>query len=86
MGPFLIAMGVFMALLLAVSLQIVQIVKRLLGFGIATSGDDGGWDSADHLFYYNGERPDERTGQWKRDQWSGIRTGRGLQQLHVWQD
>ena len=86
MGPFLIAMGVFMVVLLAASLQLVQIGKRLLGVGVAPPADDGGWTSADHLFYYNGERPDERTGQWKSDQWPGCRAGRGLQQWHVWKD
>ena len=86
MGPFLILMGAFMVVLLAASLQIVQIGKRLFGRGTASFADDGGWTSADHLFYYNCERPDEQIGQWKRAQWSGSRTGRGLQQLHVWKD
>ncbi len=86
MGPFLIAMGVFMVVLLAASLQLVQIGKRLFGLGVALPADDGGWTSADHLFHYNGERPDERTGQWKSDQWPGCRAGRGLQQWQVWKD
>ncbi|MDG1898155.1 MAG: A24 family peptidase [Fuerstiella sp.] len=86
MGPFLIVMAVFMVILLAASLQVVQIGKRLFGFGNSLPVDDGGWTSADHLFYYNGERPDEQAGQWKRDQWSGSRAGRAMQQQHVWKD
>ena len=86
MGPFLLVMAVFMAVLLAASLQIVQIIKRLFGFGMVSTANDGGWTSADHLFYYNGERPDEQTGQWQRDQWAGSLAGRGLKQIHDWKD
>ena len=85
MGPFLILMAVFMVVLLAASLQLVQILKRLLGIETAPQGGaDEEWSSADHLSYYNGERPDEQTGQWSLDQWPGARAGRGLKRLHDW--
>ncbi len=84
MGPFLILMAVFMVVLLAASLQLVQVIKRMLGLG--SFGHDHGddWSSADHLSYYNGERPDEQTGLWQKDQWPGTRSGRGLLRFHDW--
>lgn len=85
MGPFLILMAFFMVVLLAASLQLVQIIKRMLGFGHSDfMPEDGGWTSADHLSYYGSERPDEQTGQWPREQWPGSRAGRGLRYWHDW--
>ena len=84
MGPFLVLLAALMTVLLATSLQLVQIVKRLFGFGEANEAEAAGWNSADHLSYYNSERPDEQTGQWSRDQWDGCRSGRGLLREHNW--
>lgn len=84
MGPFLALMLLFMIVLLAGSLQLVQLIKRLVGLGLPDEFDDGGWSSADHLSYYNSERPDEQTGLWQVDQWPGVRAGRGLQREHNW--
>lgn len=86
MGPILCLMGVFMVATLAVSLQTVQVIKRLLGIPLAGEGDDQDvvWTSADHLAYYNAERPDEQTGQWNRPIWPGCRSGRGLSASHQW--
>jgi len=85
MGPILLLLGVLMVFLLGASLQLVQIVKRVLG--IATFGSDqeeDEWTSADHLSYYTCERPDEQTGEWSREQWPGARAGRGLKHYHGW--
>lgn len=86
MGPLLFVMGFVAILSLAASLSFVHLVKKLLGLstGDDDSDDDGGWSSADHLSYYNAERPDEQTGQWSRDQWPGARAGRGLKPSHDW--
>ena len=85
MGPLLILMGIGGACSLAVMLYVVQIGKRLLGFEHGEFDDDGGWSSADHLTYYNAERPDEQTGQWPTEhQWPGARSGRGLRPYHDW--
>ena len=87
MGPLLIPMAILMVLLLTVSLQLVQLGKRLLGFGGGYADiDDGGWTSADHLAYYNGERPDEQTGNWPTPQWPGSRAGRGLKPYQDWRN
>lgn len=86
MGPLMVPIGVFMVSCLFVSLQLVQLIKRLLG--IPLYGDPGltevPWSSADHLMYYNGERPDEQTGQWPRTEWPGSRAGRGQSATHRW--
>ena len=84
LGPALIVVGLTMALSLAVILQLVQIIKRLLGFSSDYAIEDELWSSADHLAYYNSERPDEQTGQWSREQWTGCRSGRGLTPYHNW--
>lgn len=86
MGPFVPLMGLSMFVSLLASLQLIQIVKRLLGFSSKTVPGlgDGGWSSADHLFYYNSERPDEHTGLWDRAGWPGARSGRGLGNYHQW--
>ena len=86
MGPFvpLMALGMFVSLL--ASLQLIQIVKRVLGFSTLPAGqsDDEGWSSADHLSFYNSERPDDQTGQWNRPLWPGSRAGQGGAHYHQW--
>lgn len=87
LGPVFLVFVVVLVLLLAASLQLVYLLKKL--FGLETAEplfDDGGWSSADHLQYYNSERPDEQTGQWKRESWSGCRSGRGLGHQHRWRN
>jgi len=66
----------------------VQIVKRLFGFSTGTDDDpgEGGWSSADHLSYYNSERPDDQTGQWTRPLWPGGRAGQGTSHYHQWRN
>ncbi len=85
MGPFLVAMVLLMVILLAASLLLVQLIKRALGISLHQLEDDE-WSSADQLGYASQERPDEQTGQWRIDQWPGSRSGRGLQQTHVWKN
>ena len=86
MGPFVPLMGIFMFLSLVACLQVIQLVKRLCGFvPLKIAGpQDGGWSSADHLSFYNSERPDEQTGQWNRASWPGGRAGQGLANYHHW--
>ena len=83
MGTFLLVTIVLMVFFLAVSLQFVQIIKRMLGISFEHDEEDE-WSTGDHLMYYGQERPDEQTGQWPIPQWQGNRTGRGLKQQHDW--
>jgi len=85
LGPMLIAMALAMVVLLAVSLQLVQFLKKL--FGLRTDFDvleEEVWSSADQIQYENSERPDDQTGQWPRDVWEGRRAGQGLGHSHRW--
>lgn len=85
MGPMIPLMAVVMFVSLVASLQLVQSVKRLLGFAPAPArADEGAWTSADHLFYYNGERPDLQTNQWAPPLWPGNRAGMGTSGYHRW--
>jgi len=86
MGPFVPLMGIILFVALIASLLLIQVFKRLLGFNLATDGntDDGAWSSADHLTYYNSERPDVQTGQWPQSTWPGGRSGQGLANYHNW--
>lgn len=85
MGPFVPFMALFMFVSLVASLQLIQIVKRLLGFSsVQVESDQGGWTSADHLMFYNGERPDDQSGQWSRPTWPGARAGQGGANYHQW--
>lgn len=88
MGPVLLVMGLFMTVALVLSLQLVQLVKKLLGIPLyhETSEQADVWTSADHLNYYNSEKPDEQTGQWSRTLWPGSRAGRGLSSYHQWRN
>jgi leader peptidase (prepilin peptidase) / N-methyltransferase len=110
MGPLIPLMAVFMIVSLAGSLQLVRIVKTLLGaappeFPMGFSdleevrllrrwlrlpvhdrmiAPPDGWTSADHLTYYNSERPDVQVSQWPREIWPGVRAGQGLAPYHSW--
>ncbi len=86
MGPVLGVIAVFMTSSLVVCLQLLQIMKRLLGIPLHPPdvAPEDIWTSADHLFYYNNERPDEQTGQWSVTQWPGSRSGRGQAGYHNW--
>lgn len=86
MGPFVPLMGLFLFISLIACLQLIQLLKRLFGFVDKSDSTtrDGGWSSADHLTYYNSERPDEQTGQWNQPRWPGGRAGQGLANYHQW--
>lgn len=87
LGPVFVLFVAVLIVLLAVSLQLVHMVKKLLGLQTPDPFfDDGGWSSADHLQYYNSERPDEQTAQWRTEMWAGRRSGRGLSQYHQWKN
>ncbi len=84
MGPILLVMGVGMTLSLAVLLQFVQIVKRLLGISAVDDPVADSWSSADHLSYYNSQHPDAGSDPWRHHSWPGIRSGRGRSHYDRW--
>jgi hypothetical protein len=69
---------------MAVMLWTIYMVKKMLGLTGPEFVTSDEWSSADHLSYYGAECPDEQTGQWRRTQWPGRRSGRGLLHYHNW--
>ncbi len=86
LGVMLFAVGLVMMVGMAVLLALSQLIKRMLGITGPELQAESHWSSADHLSYYNAERPDEQTGQWSRPQWPGSRTGRGQGPGHDWRN
>lgn len=88
MGPLLFPMAILMVAALVLSLLLVQVLKRMLGIPLRESEEPvaPAWTSADHLFFYNGERPDGQTCLWTRDEWPGSRSGRGLLPGYRWRN
>ncbi|MEZ6128220.1 MAG: prepilin peptidase [Planctomycetaceae bacterium] len=86
MGPLLLPLALIGAFLMGASLYAIQLLKRAFGFSSVDLQDPHDWNSADHLAYYNSERPDEQTGQWPKEQWPGCRAGRGLRNFHDWKN
>src|SRR5581483_10353130 len=58
LGLFVPAMGVLMCVLLFLSLQMMQGLKRLLGIAEEPIELDEGWESGDQLFHFAGEQAD----------------------------
>lgn len=87
MGPLLFPMAILMVAALVLSLLLVQLLKRILGIPLYGMEEPAAaWTSADHLFFYNSERPDVQTCLWTRDEWPGSRAGRGLLPGHRWRN
>jgi leader peptidase (prepilin peptidase)/N-methyltransferase len=81
LGPVLLFMAILMTLLLAVSLQLSQLLRKLLGWTPATAPeiiDDG------IPMIYPADKSDPAAGQWPRELWPGIRSGQGLHANHQW--
>ncbi len=83
-GLALFGLGLVMMGSMAVLLQIMKSVKRLLGINEPNFETGCDWTSADHLSYYGSERPDVESGLWPLPQWPGGRSGRGLAYYHDW--
>lgn len=86
MGPLFLLLMLSMVVILAASLQLVELGKRILGIKEgADVSDDGGWSSADHLSYYNRKLPDAQVGKWPRkSEWPGVNSGKGTLRLYRW--
>jgi leader peptidase (prepilin peptidase)/N-methyltransferase len=88
-GPLVFVLAFIMLLAMAVSLYFMQLVKRMLGIPLGTTPryewvED--WTSADQLTHHSGERIDVQQGQWKRPQWDGANSGRGLTHDQQWRN
>ncbi len=82
MGPFVLLMGLFMFVMLFVSLHLSQIVRKLLGFRAADPGAEPVDDGIPVI--YPSDRSDPGAGQWDRPLWPGQRAGQGLAGYSRW--
>lgn len=86
LGVGIIFAGAAMAVMLFLSLSLLQVVKRMLGISMYYEEEVGEWTSADTLTYLAGEKVNEDQGQWPRDGWEGTKAGRGQRQEQIWRD
>lgn len=85
LGPLIPAMGLIMAVMLALTLLVMQGVKRLLGIPLYPEpGWIEQWTSADQLAYFAGQTPDLSQGQWRTKPWPGESSGRGTVFYERW--
>jgi len=84
LGPILPFMGLFMAVMLFVTLYLMQGVKKLLGIPLYQDDWYEEWTSADQLAFYAGENRDQQQGNWRKTNWQGTDSGRGLAQEETW--
>ena len=86
-GPLVLVFAVFMAVMLAVSLLLMQFAKRLLGIQLYPEEWIEGWTSADQLTHFAGENVDAHQGRWRTEEcheWLGTSTGRGTAYEQQW--
>lgn len=86
MGPLFLVLMLSMVVILAASLQLVELGKRLLGISDDSDiPEDGEWSSADHLSYYHRKLPNSEVGKWPRkSEWPGVNSGKGTLRLYRW--
>lgn len=85
LGPFLPLLVVFMAAMLYLTLQAMQLLKRLLGFPLYPEAEwEERWTSADQLFHFSGEQVDQQQGRWRTESWPGSLSGRGQSFERQW--
>lgn len=85
LGPLIPVMGVLMAVMLFVTLQFTQLMKRLLGIPLYEEEWVSDWRSADQLIFFEGENVDDQQGRWRHaDRWAGIDAARGRAVEHIW--
>lgn len=89
LGVLVVIFAVVVPVLLAGCLQLVQLVKRLLGIPLSTEPQPEWieeWRPADQLMYQAAENVDDFQGQWQPDRWPGTDSGRGMTQEREWRD
>lgn len=84
LGPLVPITAVCGIVMLAGSLQLVQLGKRALGIPMYPSDTVEEWTSADQLSFLAGETVDVRQGQWRTNDWPGTLSGRGVAHEDVW--
>jgi len=86
LGLLVPLMGVVMAIMLYVTLQMLQLLKWMMGIPLYPETPQwvGEWRSADQLWYVSGENVDDQQGRWRVQQWDGSLSARGLAVEQRW--
>jgi leader peptidase (prepilin peptidase)/N-methyltransferase len=86
LGPLLPFVGVFMVLMLIVTLAMVQGIKWILGIPLFPDDFYEEWTSGDQLFHFAGDLRHAEQVQKARTQsaWSGELAGKGQLQEQIW--
>ncbi len=86
MGVLLIPLVIVMGVTFAMSLLIIQLLKRLLG--ISAGGDDVTvlWRPADQTWFFKGEHVNRHTCRWKTNDWDGLPAAHGTIHEERWRN
>lgn len=85
LGPLLVVILAVMAVLFWGTLILVQGAKRVLGIQDHDEHETlAVWTAADQSQYLAGERADDEFGQWRKPEWPGTSSGRGMLHYRQW--
>jgi leader peptidase (prepilin peptidase)/N-methyltransferase len=81
--PLMFVVG---GILLAVSLGVMQLVKKALGIPLYSDQDEWyeDWTPADQLGYQYSENHDRFQGRWRQTEWPGVAAGQGTRPYQTW--
>ena len=83
LGILLLPITLMMVSFLALSLMIVRMTKRILGFPPPHLLFDR-WTAADQNCFFSGEHVDRHTCRWKTTDWDGCASGQGTSHVERW--
>jgi len=84
MGVLLLPLALFMGVAFAVSLFLVQLLKRLLGIQTHEHIMTAQWRPADQTWFFKGETVDRQTGRWRTSDWEGCASAHGTLHEERW--
>ena len=85
LGIVLLPLMLLMTLVLAMSLSLVYVIKRMLGL-LPVEGALGVWRAADQNCFFAGEKVQRYTCEWHKRDWEGCASGRGTVHEERWRN
>jgi len=86
LGVLLVPLSLFMGVMFAVSLMLVQGAKRVLGIPQYAEEEPAQWRPADQTWFFKGENVDRHTCRWKTRDWDGIASAHGTIHQERWKN
>lgn len=84
LGALLVPFALFMGMMFAVSLFLVQGLKRLLGISNPVELPLGSWRAADQTWFFKGETVNRHTCRWQTRDWDGCAAAHGTLHEERW--